>query len=166
MAFAPNPSPCSHFGSGLPKDTITTMSKQLLGKKLILHSTISPHTAPLWHSVSLHFTPTVLAPSSLGIWTITAHLRGSWWAPPCRWAPAYLGWGQNWTQPEVVPRGLQLPRGKNEIKYSQRSLIIIRTIIQLYTRKNTYKIPNSAVFKIEKGNRKLYLSNFSNFKYK
>jgi len=55
-------------------------------------------------------------------------------------------------------RGLQPPRGKNEIEYSQRSLITIRTIIQLgIQEKNIYKIPNSAVFKIRKGNRKLYL---------
>ena len=55
-------------------------------------------------------------------------------------------------------RGLQPPRGKNEIEYSQRSLITIRTIIQLgMQEKNIYKITNSAVFKIRKGNRKLYL---------
>lgn len=54
-------------------------------------------------------------------------------------------------------RGLQPPRGKNEIKYSQRSLIILRTRIQSgIQEKNIYKIPNSAVFKIGKGNRKLY----------
>lgn len=66
----------------------------------------SPYSTSLpWHPVSLHFIPTVPAPlekSSLGTWTVTARPRWSRWATPMPLGPpAYWGWGQSWTRPEV-----------------------------------------------------------------
>lgn len=53
-------------------------------------------------------------------------------------------------------RGLQSPRGKNEIKYSPGSLITIRTIIQLGIQEKTFIKYQIQLF-LRKGNRKLYL---------